>query len=134
MSYRGSKCIDKYRDVVDIAKDLRGDIKAARTAGDLILPAHAKVSVACDHYSGGQSIHVVIKNLTPIELWDDPRPDPNYRDGRLTGTRSALRRTAEAKLTELMDAYNYNNSDPITDYYDVGFSGHVTTSTERVGA
>lgn len=116
-----------YRDVVDIAKDLRQDIKSARSGGTLALPTHAKVSVSCGYSTSSQSIHVLIMDLTPDELWTDPRPNPDYRDGRLAGKPSALRSAAEAKLRELTSAYNQDKSDTQADHFDVLFYSNVSS-------
>lgn len=125
---RGSK-YNRDLDVAEVAKLLRKDIAAARKDGSLALPAHAKVSVRIDRYSMGCSIDVVVRGCTPAELWNVPGADADYVDGEWTsygGGRTPMREAADAKLNELLNAYKRDNSDSMTDYYDVNFAGHVT--------
>jgi hypothetical protein len=119
--YRGAK-YRQGQDVVDIAKALRKDIKEARKTTLAMLPAHATVSVTTSRYSMGCSITVRVKGLQAAEKWNVPgvltRP---YGDGR-----TELCKNITAACTELMNAYKRDNSDSMTDYYDVNFSGSVT--------
>lgn len=124
VGFRGAKYTDEYRDVTAIAQDVRTDIRAARAAGELILPESAKVSVTCSRYSMGQSIDVVVRGLTREELWVS-YGTPGSAGSPSHGGRSPLRVAAETKLTEILQAYNRNDSNSMTDHYDVLFSGQV---------
>lgn len=119
--FRGSK-YNRDLDVAEVAKLLRQDIAAARKDGSLVLPKHAKVSVRIDRYSMGCSIDVVVIGCTQAELWNAPDGDVY----RTKGGRTPMREAAHAKLTALLNAYKRDNSDSMTDYYDVNFAGHVT--------
>lgn len=123
--FRGAKYVDG-RDVAEIAKLLRADIKAARKDGSLALPANAKVSVRIDRYSMGCSIQVNVSGLTPDQRWANyaagPYASPAY------GGRTDLVQVTYTQLEEMVNAYQRNNSDSQTDYYDVNFSGSVTFS------
>jgi len=50
---------DRTLTTTEIAKRFREDVKAAQAAGDL--PLGLKVSVTTKYFSGGSSIHVVVK-------------------------------------------------------------------------
>lgn len=94
-------------------------VAATRKDGSLVLPAHAKVSVRIDRYSMGCSIDVRVVGCTQAELWNS---------APYGGGRTAMRNEAGEKLNELMNAYKRDNSDTMTDYYDVNFSGSVSFS------
>ncbi|MEU0237621.1 hypothetical protein ABZ234_08015 [Nocardiopsis sp. NPDC006198] len=86
-------------------------------------PKGLKITVRKDTFSGGRSIDIIVRNI-PAEWgwtqetdpWGDPREVP-------TPALSALAR----ELKAILQAYNYDGSDRLTDYYDVNFYGHVTT-------
>ena len=116
-------------DVADIAKLVRKDVTAARKAGDI--PADVKVSVRIDRYSMGQSINVraTLPDRPARVPISDPRsilygrPDDQYP--------GAMTYTVEAdKLSDLLngivDAYNWDNSDVMTDYFSSRFHGMVS--------
>lgn len=98
-----------YRDAALIAKDIRADIKAAKSAGEI--PADVKVSVRCEKYSGGQSVRVTLSGWEPERVRDG--------EGYLTWEADMVRRRIEA----MREAYNRDASDPMTDYYDVTYYG-----------
>jgi hypothetical protein len=112
---RGTK-YDRDLDVVAIAKLLRKDLKAARATTLVMLPAHAKISVTTSRYSMGCSLTVRIKGLREVEKWIDG----DYHNGR-----TSLCLNIMQACRDLMNAYKRDNSDTMTDYYDVNFSGDV---------
>jgi hypothetical protein len=113
-----------YRDTADIAKDVRADIKAAVKAGTLP-GAPVTYSVQTRKFAGGSAIDVTIKGLTDAFIYD---PEPNeYGNRQHTPACKALL----AQVKAIRDAYNYNGSDPMTDYFDVNFYGSVTVEDER---
>lgn len=114
----GSKYVPG-RDVTDIAKDIRRDIKQARADGTLTLPKDAKVSVLINRYSMGQSIDIHVTGLTNEQVWV-----PTENNMRLRW--SDYRNAAHTVITAIMDSYNRDNSDSLSDYYDVAFAGDVT--------
>ncbi len=89
----------KDLDIVAIAKLLRQDIKASVKEGRL--PA-VKYGVRIERYSMGQSIHISVGQ----ELTDE----------------------VKAAVRDLADAYNYDRSDPQSDYFCVRFYVHINGS------
>lgn len=121
--FRGCRYVER-RDVTDIAKDIRTDIKAARRSGELVLPTDAKVSVRINRYSLGRSIDVHVTGLSPEQLWVAPGTDPDYINNcPLNGGWSPYRKAATAVLNGILAR---DNSDTLTDYYDVEFSSNVS--------
>jgi hypothetical protein len=120
-------------DIADIAKLVRADIKLARkiaqqTAepGSLAIvdtlgnaPAQIKFGVRVSRFSGGCALDITIKNI-PDNWWVERN---NGRERGKFGS-PALKAVA-AELRQIMDAYNHNGSDLLTDYFDVRFYGHV---------
>jgi len=130
--YTGAK-YESGRDIKEIAKLVRKDIKAARKAGDL--PA-AKYSVRISRYSMGRSLTVTVSGLemevANMERFRAEARDPNLRHlgapvGRLmTDEAYAL----EAKVEALVNAYNFDKSDLATDYHNRAFHGFVSIEAD----
>ena len=105
-NYRG------YRDAADIARDVRADLKSAAKAA--LIPADIKVSVRCQKYAGGQSVDVYLSGWDRSRIWDIG-PE-------------GWKMTAEAKAVEgfvekIRESYNRDNSDSMTDYFEVVYYG-----------
>jgi hypothetical protein len=116
---RGSK-FDGSLDVAEIAKRLRREIREAIKAGTL--PKGLKTSVTIDRFAGGQSCDIRIKAL-PFPLLN-----PDWRRSRPASGLDLYTGQARDVLDELsrmLGAYNRDNSDSQTDYFDVHFYGHV---------
>lgn len=127
--YTGAKYVSG-RDLSEVAKDIRGEIAHCLKIGSL--PAGLKCAVRISRYSMGQSVTVhvtaipagfVIANAARI------RQDemPGARFSRCTGLE--LLKSPEAtellgKLESLANAYNYDRSDSMVDYYSSNF--HLT--------
>lgn len=135
IGYRYNDTADNA-DVTDIAKAMRADIKAAVRAG--LLPA-GKYQVRTHRYAGGQSIDIA---ATIPGAWIDcqgqryytavdgvPRMDTcTYcEDFPWQSHRSLTEDAAVALMTleRIHGAYNYDNSDTITDYFDRRYYGTV---------
>ena len=77
----------------------------------------------------GQSINVTVKGLTQEELWNTPGTGWTKVEGEdrevYNGGRTGMRLTIEAKLDELLQAYNRVDSEMQTDYYHALFHGEV---------
>lgn len=121
--FRGER-FERGMDVAEIAKRYRADIGAAIKAGTL--PADFKVSVRVSRFAGGQSISCNIKvpgvALFRPEFITAIAADPQTAQReRYTDEFVALVKTLEAMLS----AYNRDNSDTMTDYFDVNFYQHV---------
>lgn len=128
--FKGSRYEEtRNLDVKDIAKMLRKDIKAAVKAGKF--PKGMKTSVRISRYSGGCSIDVTVKALPesfPLlnPEWvrfmrDNPNKPMPYGLAIFTDEAGALKESLES----MMNTYNRDNSDTMTDYFDVRFYGHA---------
>lgn len=133
---------DKYHEtshmsLTEIAKRIRGEISLARKLarqkaapgavkvvdpiGDA--PKEIKISVRTEYFSGGGSIDVYLKGIpedwweTVVDRWGCERPVPTER----------LRALAD-ELRRVVQAYNYDGSDPQTDYFDKRFFSAVMTA------
>ena len=119
-------------DVKDIAKLIRKDLKKEFGKGN-------KFSVRISRFSGGQSIDITAKQVTDDlvysykELyernnlerlqWDNP--DLYEYLNKLYQKQQFLTDDVRKTIKAIVDQYNYNESDPYTDYYDVGFYSHI---------
>lgn len=131
MSYRGSKYAG-YRDAADIARDYRRDVKAAQADPVSPVPADARISVRVEKFSGGQAIDVQIRDMPDAWTYVAPGTEPDYINNYPTNGGTTPEATAAIKeLERLLNAYNRNNSDPQTDYFDVLFYGRVDVQDER---
>lgn len=88
---------DKNLDIKDIAKMVRRDLKAEELTA----------SVRISRYAGGQSIHIDLKD-TGLDR------------------RSEWARALVANVETIANAYNFDGSDHMTDYYNVNFYTHVS--------
>lgn len=127
MKFTGSK-FDKNLSTKEIAARVRQEIKEAVKTGDL---PKAKYSVRIDCYSMGSSIDVVIRAL-PFSILNPKRIELEAHNPRFQwqNYESEPRHTLEAsavlgKVEQLLSSYNFDNSDSMTDYFDVKFYGHV---------
>jgi hypothetical protein len=125
----------EYISTTEIAKLIRADIKlavkvakAAAAPGSVAvhdafaaMPAGLKFSVTSACYTFGSSIHIVVKDI-PAE-WGYVKED---RYGQERDVPSPALDALGAELRAIMNAYNYDNSDHMTDYIDVQFYGHVS--------
>jgi len=105
-----------------IAKRIRTDIRAAVRAGDL--PAELRVSVRTDRSTYHESIRM------EVTAYDGPICNRVWFARKMTGEHLLLndcnRHGVEAdallaKLTAIGDAYNYDKSEPETDYWNTRF-------------
>jgi len=130
----------KYHEVTDnsavtIAKAIRADIKEAKELG--LLPKHWKYSVRSEYYSMGQSINIsaesngeawLPEDLSKChEFCDMINTSLGFHSPRCDGDvkMSPMGERVRAILQEFYDSYNHNNSDPMTDYFDVRYYGSV---------
>lgn len=122
----------KSLSTVEIAKRMRADIKEAINAGRL--PKGLKVSVRSDSFSGGCSIDIRVTALpedfrivAPLYLqWAIDNPQ-EYRYGRapFPHHETVTPECADllAKLKAIHGSYNRDNSDAMSDYFDVRYYG-----------
>jgi len=116
--------------LTEIAKRIRTDIKEAIKAGRL--PKGLQVSITTNRYTGGGSINARItalpENMPVYASWylqerrDDPHSRP-WREGESIYSDPLTHIMDTVK--ELHGAYNRDNSDSMTDYFDRRYYGHV---------
>lgn len=124
-------------DIAEIAKLIRKDLKKEFGKGN-------KFSVRIKRFSGGQSLDVTAKQVnddlvyTYEELCEKANfnwlkydnPDLyEYLDKKYQETQFLTDETIK-RIRRIVDYYNYNESDPYTDYYDVGFYSHIDDQVE----
>lgn len=114
----------------EIAARIRADVKAAQKSG--LIPPGVKVSVRMDRFAGGSSIDVHVTALPagfrilsdaaaswckqfPARDWQIPLPVSEQHAPEYLALKETLQR--------IHSAYNRNNSDSMTDYFDVRYYG-----------
>jgi len=120
----------------EIAALIRQDIKDAVTRGEL---PRAKYSVRTDKYSMGSSIDIVVSHL-PFPVIN---PDAfivqrgaswvSFDSSRHRSRFTPAALEVERKLNAIVDAYHWDKSDSMTDYYNERFARSVRL-TEDAGA
>jgi hypothetical protein len=134
-AWAGEKYWDtKKLTLTEIAKLIRADLKLARKVGRKTAPRTGDVaildpigdaprevtfSVRTAHYS---AIRVVIKNIPEGWGWNWEE-DRGQQRRTATPAMIALYREVE----KIHQAYNYNNSDITTDYFESRYGGSVST-------
>jgi len=127
----GSK-YDRDLSIVAIAKRVRAEIKASIKSGAM---PDCKISVRVRKYSGGRSLDVevtaapegfVICSPERVLYERDYPHSTSHPGGRYTDAARALLDALEG----IRDAYNYDRSDRMTDYFDVNFYGSVSFDWE----
>ncbi len=121
---------------VEIAARIRQDIKDALKSG--LLPKGVKVSVRCKSYSGGGSIDINITAVPPgfrvcnpkYVAWRKENPQDSFPPFRACDMRSDEYSAVLETLKGIHDAYNRDNSDSMSDYFDVRYYGDVTMHWE----
>ncbi|WP_251153834.1 hypothetical protein [Cellulosimicrobium sp. Marseille-Q4280] len=106
----GSK-YDGFRDVAQIAKDVRADLKAAQKAG--YLPPDMRISVRSDKYSMGQAMRLAVSGLSDEDLYQ-PKSDLDLSYGRRN---TAYAREVRDRIEAIAKAYDQTESESQTDYY-----------------
>jgi hypothetical protein len=98
-----------------------GEIAAFDPIGDA--PTGIKVSVRTEYYSGGGAIRVLIKNVPQDWGWIESTDDYGHPYRMATPAMAAF----IGAVQEIHRAYNYDNSDAMTDYFDRNYGGTVDT-------
>lgn len=128
---------DRDLDVKEIAKRVRAEIKLAKKAGALPV---GKVSVRIERFSMGQAIRCEVRSLAPAcgSLYFAPAKAEELRENHLPVARkdiwTPVRHRIEDTLTAIVNAYNYDNSDSMTDYFDVNYYTTIEISDEILDA
>ncbi len=128
--HNGSK-YDPALDVKEIAVRLRAEYKDAIKAGTL---PKMKIGVRIERYSGGRSIRVTLKDVQGIgvinpEYWQAVKKDGH--GARPAGERYTEEfKAAKARVEEMREAYNFDDSDSMTDYFHVNYYGNTDVDWE----
>jgi len=122
---QGSKYTGR-RDVADVAKDVRKDLKKAQKTGDL--PAQAKFSVRIRRASMMQEIVVRISGMPARDMYFRVGSD-EYGYDQMTTAATAL----VEKVRGFVEAYNRSAVEWESDYCNVDFFTEVTLAREPVG-
>lgn len=117
----GSK-YNGYRNVTEIAKDVRADLKEAVAKN--YLPRGLKYSVTVDKYSGGASLRVVIQNTKDEEMLEKDRWDERT-------IFSDKAKMLKSRVGKIVDAYNSRASYPEVDYSNNLYYSNVSIEEER---
>lgn len=105
--FEGSKYKEtKGLDIAEIAKLVRAEIKEKHPG--------IKTSVRIERYAGGRSLNVEIKGV-PFKILSTPE-----------GQRySLLANDLKKSIEGIVNQYNFDNSDSMTDYFHVRFYTHI---------
>lgn len=113
-----------YRDVADVAKDVRGDLKVAVQAG--YLPDGLTFRVTTSKYSGGQSMTVDVRGLPDEDIYDQ---DPVSGEPGLRYSLAA--RELRTRVSAIAGAYTRDTTDIQTDYFNVMYYSFVELEDEE---
>lgn len=128
---KGSK-YDATLDVKDIAKLMRADIQAAIARNAL---PHGKYSVTIERFSGGRAIRMEVKELEfPVLDKDAVKNSLANPDNRNGYPLSKIGELTKQVLQQIHNDYNYDNSQPETDYFNVNYYGHAEFSWKLLDA
>lgn len=107
----------KDLDVVEVAKRIKSKLK-------VLYPDH-KWSVRTQKYSGGQSIRVTVREIPDDLPLYNPEWLTEYNEtGRCPWNVEKYTKATQALLKgveSLVESYNYDGSDTMTDYFNVRF-------------
>lgn len=103
----GSK-YDRQLDITDIAKLVRKELKE-------VYPNN-KHSVRIERFAGGESI--TVETTVDFPVWQ--HDERGYRDGR-----TPMASEMQAKISAIVNAYNFDDSDSMTDYFHVNFYSSI---------
>ena len=113
-----------FLDATEVAARVRAELKRAQAAN--YLPAGVTFSVTRDKYSGGQSVNVVVRGipdsdrLDPVEKnqWNEPIECPEALE-------------LVNRVDSITNAWNRQDTDSSSDYYNVAYSSRVSIETDR---
>ena len=105
-------CRDMSR--VALVHAIRQNIKAAKVQG--IIPKEWKLTVSCVDAGYTKSVRVKVSNY---------RSNPKLDESNLFVHDWEYRRAWERKITQVINEWNYNNSQIEYDHFDVGYYTNV---------
>lgn len=114
-----------YRDVAEIAKECRVELKAAQAAG--YLPNNLQYRVTVDKYAGGQSMRVVVCGLTDKQILTDD--DPSHGGHTRGYTVEALE--LRSRVEQIADSWNRQDNHVQSDYFNTMYYSNVELEQER---
>lgn len=88
----------------ELVKIIKKDLKEQ-------LPKEYKVLAHKEMYAGGWSIHFTVKNTGVARYGDDEGRDKAM--------------AIQKQVQEIVDQYNYDDSDSMTDYFSTKFYSHI---------
>ncbi|MGF1905255.1 hypothetical protein [Aliivibrio salmonicida] len=111
---------EKLTDLTEIAKRIRKDIAGLKKSGKI--PSETKISVK---KSSGRSIDLTLTGFSSnVPMFDTEWLSMRAAGDDLTGRGYSSEMESLIKyVNALVDQYNYDNSEPMTDYFDVNFYG-----------
>jgi hypothetical protein len=126
---------EKYQrgmDVAEIAKRIRGDIKAAVRVGRLPI---ARYSVRIERYSMGRSVNVTLDQV-PFQIPNEARVRRDVFEPYTFHPVELLLHSEEARallaaVEDIVKAYNFDGSDSQSDHFNVNFYSDVTFATKQ---
>lgn len=117
--YTGS-LYDSTKTITQVAKDVRSDIKKSQLSG--YLPPDLTFSVTTHKFAGGASMRVSVRGLEDEQIYDRrEEPDTGFSRNVYSPEADELRR----RVGGIIAARNYDRSDSMTDYFEVGFYSSV---------
>ena len=112
-----------WRDVAEVAKDVRTDLKDAVDAG--YLPDGLRFGVTVSKYAGGQSLRVSIRGMSDEDIFSND--ETSWGSGRQFSQATIETRT---RVEAIAGAYTKDTTDYQTDYFDVMYYTHVDVEDE----
>lgn len=117
-------------DITEIAKRIRVNLRNAQEMG--ALPAEMTFAVRIDRYSMGQSIDVTLSGMPDAWTFVSPGSEANWSENiPPNGGYSQAAQEATSYVNDVVDSYNRDDSDSMTDHFDVRFYGRVKIQDER---
>lgn len=107
-----------YKDIKTIAKEIRTELKKAYKG--------FKFSVTIERYSMGQSLTVNVMEA-PFQICEDGSTSKQVNHVWLEKSELFTQKGKALlkKITEIANRDNWDNSDSMTDYFDVNFYFHL---------
>ena len=119
---------DRSLSLNQISEKIREDIKAAKKEG--LLPKELKCSVRAKRHGGGYRTIDIRVTAAPFAVKNPQRATQDARHGYERGEARVDQYTEQAEYTlgvllRIYKAYNYDKSDPSTDFYHTNYGGGV---------
>lgn len=118
-----------YRSVVDIAKDIRADLKAAQETG--WLPSNLNYRVQTRH---GSTIDIDIEGLSNADRTDPGKAADAARGWNHRNTDRDEITDLRDRVQSLIDRHKKFDTDSMTDYFGDSFYGRASVQTDQEAA